>query len=203
MSVARPTTAHCRLPDTNSLAGASPSRVAGGGAGRSRLRPVDLRPRIRRAQKTPSRKPSRRRGCPGSRRASRAWATFSAAADGRFSSIHCPAAASRPGFLGGGAGRSGCARWPATLTWRAQGTPCSAASGLGPALVRPVHRPVEDPRSGFAASGSPCTRDCPGPGAWMVCPPARRDDRTAAPRLLHRGAALQGNRRLVSGVGAS
>jgi hypothetical protein len=105
------------------LAAAVPPEGVGGGAGRSRLRPVDLATLLKRAHERPARP-----------------------------SPHVP-------------GR---------------------LSGQAPAQAVPGG-------SGFAASGSR-------PDAWMVCPPAWRDDRTAASRLLHRGAVLQGARHLVSGV---
>src|SRR4029453_7809548 len=68
--------------------------------------------------------------------------------------------------------------------------PCSVASAPARALVWSAPRPWPSTDFGFSASG-------PRIGAWMVCPPARRGIRTAAPGSCAEGR-FQDRRRLIS-----
>jgi hypothetical protein len=68
--------------------------------------------------------------------------------------------------------------------------PCSVASAPARALARSAHRPWPSTDFGFATSG-------PRVDAWMVCPPARRGIRTAAPGSCAEGR-FQDRRRLIS-----
>ena len=96
------------------------------------------------------------------------------------------------GLGGGGAGHSGCARRPLDLLpgdWT-QERPARPRPHLPGRLFGQLTDPGRTRTLGIATSG-------PRIGAWMVCPPARRGIRTAAPGSCAEGR-FQDRRRLIS-----
>ena len=76
---------------------------------------------------------------------------------------------------GGEAGRSGCGprTWVIVMPARGRKNALLGRIRVSSALARSTHRPKRLVAYDFASSGSQ-------PGAWMICPPTRRSNRTAA-----------------------